>query len=479
MEDVFYWPAHRVAEAIRSGEVTASDYLDALLDRVRSRGAAIQCVVTVDEERARREAATADEAARRGERLGPLHGVAMTIKDSFETAGMRTTSGSPALAEHVPARDAVAVARLRAAGAIVYGKTNLPLFAGDSQSYNEIFGTANNPWDAARSPGGSSGGAAGALAAGLTPLELGSDIGGSIRGPASDCGVAGHKPSYGLVPATGHIPPAPGLIGEPDIAVAGPLARSVADLELALDVMAGPEPWRMPAARIALPPPRHESPRGLRVAAWLDDPACKVARAVGERLETAARALAAAGALVDTDARPDLVFEHERLTFRSLLGAAMGAGTPPAKLERWAGREGDDETTVASRAQAMRHAEWLVWNERREQMRRQWHAFFEDWDVLLLPAMHTPAIPHDHSVPLPARTVLVDGESRPYMERVDWAGLTGQAFLPATVVPVGTTEEGLPVGIQIAGPFQEDRTPLAVGRMLEELLGGFTRPPGY
>ena len=477
MSELWYRSAREVAAAIRAGELSSREYLETLLARVDERNAALNCVVTLDAERARAEADRADAALRDGHAPGPLHGVAMTVKDSFQTRGMRTTSGAPALADFVPEVDAVPVARLRAAGAVIYGKTNLPIYAGDSQSYNEVFGTSNNPWNPERSVGGSSGGAAGALAAGFTPLELGSDIGGSIRGPASDCGVLGHKPSFGIVPALGQIPGPPGTLTQADLAVAGPLARDVDDLELLLDVLAGPDAWNAPGYRLELPPPRRRALRDYRIAAWLDDPACPVEREVRELLETAAAKLAAAGARVDTDARPDIAFQKAIDTFGTLLQAALSGGAPRAAIESMAARTGDDEVSRSARAQAVRHRDWLSANERRLQQRQRWLEFFGAWDAILLPTLPTAAIPHDHSEPIAARTFSADGRERPYHERTFWVGLVGVAYLPATVVPVGLTSAGLPVGVQIAGPFLEDRTTLDVARCLVEVNGGFRPPP--
>jgi len=255
---IAWMSARETAAAIRAGDLTSREYLEAMLARIDRLDGPLNLVVTRDDERTRRAADEADREAARGRWRGPLHGVAMTIKDSFQTAGLRTTSGAPELAEFVPEQDAAAVARLRGAGAVIAGKTNLPLYAADVQSYNAVFGQSNNPWDTRRTVGGSSGGAAGALAAGFTPLELGSDIGGSIRGPASCCGVTGHKPSFGIVPGRGQIPGPPGTLTEADIAVAGPLARDVADLALALDVLAGPNEWYAKAWSLDLPPPRPE-----------------------------------------------------------------------------------------------------------------------------------------------------------------------------------------------------------------------------
>ncbi len=298
MDDLAYESARSISAAIRDGRLKSRDHLEAMLDRIERLNGPLNAVVTLDAERARREADAADAALSRGVKLGPLHGVCMTIKDSFETQGMRTTSGAPELSDYVAETDAVPVARLREAGAVIVGKTNLPIYAGDAQSYNEVFGQTNNPWNVERTPGGSSGGAAAALAAGFTPLELGSDIGGSIRGPAHTCGVTGHKPSFGIVPALGQIPGPPGTLTQADLAVAGPMARDVDDLELALDVLAGPDDWHRVGYRLELPPPRHTELRNYRIAVWLDEPSCPLDASVRALLGEAAKSLESAGARV-------------------------------------------------------------------------------------------------------------------------------------------------------------------------------------
>src|SRR5438105_3809497 len=287
MPDPSLKPATELAAMLRSKQTSARELLDLYLRRIERYNPALNAVVTLDEERARLEAQRADDDAARDNWRGPLHGLPMTVKDAIETAGMRTTCGAPVLAEHVPERDADTVARLRAAGAIVFGKTNVPIFVGDMQSYNELFGTTNNPWDLLRAPGGSSGGAAVAVAAGLTSFELGSDIGGSIRSPAHYCGVYGHKPTWGVVPGRGHVPGMPGDLAPTDVGVLGPLARSAEDLALALDVLAAPDGANAVAWSINLPPPRHSTLRDYRIAAWLDDEAAPVDAPVRQRLDAA------------------------------------------------------------------------------------------------------------------------------------------------------------------------------------------------
>jgi amidase len=479
MSDLHDLSARDLADRIRRRDVSSREALDHLLDRVARLDGPINSVVTIDAERARAEAADADRSLAAGEVRGPLHGVPITIKDSFMTAGMLTTSGAPELADHVPVTDAWPVARLRAAGAVIYGKTNLPIYAGDFQSYNEVFGTTNNPYDIERSPGGSSGGSAAALACRFTPLELGSDIGGSIRLPSHMSGVFGHKPSYGIVPAHGQIPGPPGTLTQADLAVAGPMARTVGDLELGLDLMAGPDRWNTPAWRLELPPARATDAAGLRVAAWLDDPRCAVETEVESLLQGAAAALAEAGATVDTDARPAFTLAKVADTFTALLQAALAGGYTREQIERFALDDTDTALGLVHRSASIRHREWQSANERRLQMRLRFEEFFADWDVLLLPVMPVPAIAHDHSEPIAARSGLLSGNSVPYWDLATWMAPAGACYLPATVVPVGLTADGLPVGIQIVGPYLNDRTTLAVAALLESLMGGCPSPPGF
>ncbi len=484
MRELCYRSATDLASAIRRREVSSRELLEAHLARVEKRNPALNAVVTLDAERARRRAAQADAALARGESWGPLHGVPMTIKDSFETEGVRTTSGSPTLAAHVPATDADAVKRLRGAGAVIFGKTNLPLFASDLQSYNAVFGTTNNPWDTTRTPGGSSGGAAAALAAGLTPLELGSDIGGSIRTPCHWNGLYGHKSTFGIVPIRGHIPGPPGMLSEMDLGVAGPMARAAEDLELALEILAGPADDCKVAWRFALPRPRHGDLRSYRVAAWLDDPDFPVSTQVGDTLRATVGALRANGVNVDEKARP---FERLRdvvPVYQSLLWGAMIAGYPDEIFDgmvRHADANPGDTSAFGTMARAgvQRHRDWLRANEARAQLRARVAAFFRDFDVLLMPVNPVPAIPHDHSEPMFSRKVQVDAASQNYMDLVAWISPATLCLNPASVAPVGRTRAGLPVGMQIVGPYLEDRTTIDFARWLGELSGGFAKPPGF
>ena len=480
MAELAYLSAITIAKKISKREISSREALDYFLDRVSKLDKPINSVVTIDADRARAEADAADAALARGEVRGPLHGVPMTIKDSFQTAGMRTTSGAPELAGFVPTEDAWPVARLREAGAIIYGKTNLPIYAGDLQSYNDVFGTTNNPHDQSRTPGGSSGGSAAALACGFTPIELGSDIGGSIRLPSHMSGVVGHKPSYGIVPAHGQIPGPPGTLTLADLAVAGPMARTIDDLKLGLNIMAGPNRWETPAWRLRLPAPRHRKISEYRIAAWLDDPFCRVEPESRELLERAAAKLATAGARVNHEARPEFSLEKVNDTFAALLQAALAGGVSREKIEAFATDQGDSEVSQTRRRQAIRHREWLSYHERRLQMRKRWEDFFKDWDIALLPVMPCPAIPHDQSQPQAARIARVNGESRSYWSLITWMAPAGACYLPATVVPVGKLSNGLPVGVQIVGPYLEDNTTLDLAKRLMTLLGiGCPRPASF
>ena len=386
-------------------------------------------------------AAAADIATTRGEWAGPLHGLPTTIKDAIEAQGLRSTGGARELLTHVPTTDAPAVARLKAAGAFVFGKTNVPRWSGDIQTFNEMFGTTNNPWDLSRTPGGSSGGAAAAVATGLTSFELGTDIGGSVRIPSNWCGVCGHKPSWGLVSQRGYLDHVGGGLTDADINVFGPIARSVRDLELLLGVLAGPDADRAKAWRVELPAPRHPNLSGYRIGTWLDDPSAKVDAEIGDLLQGVADALASGGAKVD-GSRPPIPLQQAIELFGELIRPAVSPSADPDVADAMSGS----------------HRHWLDRDKARARMRLLWAAWFRDHDVLLCPVMPMAAIRHDQDRPFLARTVEINGTPRAYIDTLAWAGLVGVSYLPSTVVPIGRTAEGLPVGIQVVGPYLEDRT---------------------
>ena len=484
MTDPALRPAVDLLADLARGEVGARELLEHYLRRVERLNPALNAVVTLDVDGARRAADAADAARARGESLGALHGLPMTVKDTLETAGVRTTAGAPILAEHVPARDATAVARLRAAGAVVFGKSNTPPFAADVQAVNPVFGATRNPWDEARTCGGSSGGSAAAVAAGLAAAEVGSDIGGSVRTPAAFCGVYGLKPTHGIIPLRGHVPGPPGTLAEADLAVLGPLARSADDLRLLLDVLAGPDDAHATAWRLVLPPPRRTALRDYRVAAWLDDPACAVDADVRACLEAAVAALRGAGVTVDAGARPvpSLARVHE--CYERLLWPIMTSGLSPdeaAGLVALAdgAPAGDVSGPVrVARAATIRQRDWLAIHEERERLRAGWADFFREFDVLLCPVGPVAAFPHDHEGSLLTRTISVDGRPREYLDLIVWAGLVTMALLPSVAAPVGRTRHGLPVGVQVVAPYLEDRTAIDVARRMAEVIGGYEAPPG-
>ncbi len=480
-----YQSAFAIAEEIRTGQLSARDVLEYFLGRVERFNDRLNALVALDAEGARQRADEADAALKRGEVWGPLHGLPMTVKDAFCTDNLPTVGGDPGRENHRPKNNALAVQRLVDAGAIIFGKTNVPFMSADLQSYNAVYGTTNNPWHTGRTCGGSSGGAAAALAAGLTPLELGSDIGGSIRTPAHFNGVFGHKSSFGIVPSRGHLPPGEGYLTRGDLGVIGPLATCPDDLEAALDLLVAPDPEDAPAWRIELPAATATEVSGLRVALWLDDAFCPVDEEVQKAIRAAADSLARAGATVDESARPDIDLKRHAENYGLLLNAAIGSGMPQAVFDAAvaavAAAEPDDTSyrLLQQRGIALSHRQWQREHERRLQSRASWHAFFENFDVLLCPCAPVAAFPHDHDPDFNARRILVNGEPQPYSHLTGWAGLSLNSYLPASSAPVGLTLDGLPVGVQIVGPYLGDRTTLAVARMLQEHHRAFIPPPGF
>lgn len=476
MDDWGLRSATDLAEAVRSKQVSAVELLDHFAARIEALNPLVNAVVTMDLDGARARAKELDDLLVRSGPIGPLHGLPITVKDTLETAGIRTTAGAEQLADHVPDNDADAVARAKAAGAIVFGKTNTPPFATDHQTYNELFGTTNNPWDTSRTPGGSSGGSAVAVAVGLTSFEIGSDIANSLRSPASHCGVFGHKPTYGLVSQRGHIPPLPGSLDEPDISVVGPLARSPDDLDLLLGVLARP-PKDGSSPRIR--EPRADSLDGYRLAAWFETTHFPTAPAVGDVLGSATDRLRKAGAKVDDAARPGFSMIEAREVFNALFVAVSSANmSAEEKNELRTHRDDEGPLGKFARNAMMTPEEWAAFDERRQVLRARWAEFFREFDALLCPCNPLPPIHHDQPEQRGlTRTVKVDGVSYRYFDQSVWAGVGGVAFLPGTAAPAGLTHDGLPVGFQIIGPYQEDRTCIDVARRIAEVLGGYEPPP--
>ncbi len=485
-DDLLLGSATNAARALRDREVSATELLDATLRRVEAVNPTVNAVITFDVDTARSRAAAIDAARAAGgaaaDALGPLAGLPITIKDALETAGLRSTGGATELSEHVPAADAPVVAAVREAGAVIYGKTNLPRWSGDIQSFNDLFGTTTNPWNADRVPGGSSGGAAAAVATGMSAFEIGTDIGGSIRVPSSFCGVWGHKPSFGLVPSLGYLDHTEGGTIEADVNVVGPIARSVDDLELLLSIIAGPAPDRAVAWKVALPAPRHDDLRSFRVAAWLDDPGNPVSAEVAEVMERAVRALEAAGVPVDRTARPDGVDVRATSDLGiELIGMATTLGLPEDTFARLCATDFATVDPIQAFGQARltrRHREWLQRHRARNAIRAAWARFFTRFDIVLAPVCVLPPFAHDQHGGFVDRTIVVNGVERPYYDLIRWTSLFGMAYLPVTVPPIGRTADGLPIGLQVVGPYLEDRSCLAFARLLAEAAGtGYEPPP--
>jgi amidase len=484
MLDVPFRSARQLAADIKRKKIGCLELLDLYLARVEKYDGALNAVVVRDFDRARTRARAADRALARRQLWGPLHGVPMTIKESYDVVGLPTTWGVPAYKDRIATKNAVVVDRLLRAGVVLFGKTNVPLYLGDWQSFNAIYGTTNNPWDVTRAPGGSSGGSAAALAAGLTGLEAGSDIGSSIRNPAHFCGVFGHKPTWGIVPRAGQA--LPWQTAPVDIDVVGPLARSADDLAIALAAMAGPDEIDGAGWQLRLAPARQKRLRDFKVALMLDAaPEIPVDREVTDRLQALADFLGRQKVKVDDRARPAIDTREAFSVYVKLLRAATSDRQSDADFENNVGiarrLAPNDESYYAraTRAAVSSHRDWLAANEARYRMRVAWAEFFTKYDLLLCPAAGTAASPHDQKGERHERTLVVNGKRMPVTDHLFWAGYTGVSFLPSSAAPCGFTPSRLPVGVQIVGPQYGDLTCLAFARLLEREFQPFVPPPGY
>lgn len=463
--------------ALAAGRVGAVELLKAALARHERTHQRLNAVVAADIERALERARGVDDQRGRGERLGPLAGLPMTVKDTLDVAGMPASSGLSDLRRRT-AEDAVAVAHARRAGAVIWGKTNTPVLAADWQTSNALYGTTNNPWDPSRTAGGSSGGSAAALAAGVTALEIGSDIGGSLRVPAAFCGVYAHKPTWGLVSQRGHVPPRPGAWAERDLNVVGPMARSARDLRLLLSVMA-----EGPVAPVAAPAALHAT----RIGLWLEEPAFPLDLEVRTAVEAFAGELLAAGAQVTPIASP---VDAEALlsAYVLLLASALAGDLPPRRRRevelargpaRLARRFGAGPLSWAGMAlgYTARHAEWQEADEVRARLRQTMIEVFERFDVIIAPIAPVTAFPHDQSPFDRRKLALSRGETVPYLSMLSWIALATACRLPATAIPAGLDASGRPVGVQVIGPPGGDSRTLAVAQAIDETVRGFTPPP--
>ena len=477
--DPTFLSATQLAKLVSDRKIGAVELLDHFIARVEKHDPRINAVVVRDFDRARAKAHALDS---RADKSAPLFGVPMTAKESFDIEGLPTTRGHVALKDAPVRKSTIAVRRLEAAGAVVFGKTNVPVDLADWQSYNPVYGTTSNPWNTDHTPGGSSGGSAAALAAGLTGLEIGTDIGGSIRVPAHYCGVFGHKPTYGLLPNYGD--PATSSAAGIDIAVMGPMARSAADLAVALDVLAGPDPDET-ALAVTLPAPRFTGLKDLRVAVWAEQSGQVTDGETSAKLLELADALQRQGVTVSRTARPDFDPTEAYHLYLRLLDAAWSGRTAEdalaAKRRRSAAlpATANSADNIMDRMVDVTHRTWIGLNEERFQWRRAWSAFFREWDVLLCPVIATAAMPHRQDGATRDRRICIDGKEIAYNDMLFWPGLTGGYHLPGTVAPLGFTKAGLPLGVQIAGPIHGDRTTIAVAALLEQVWFGFKPPPGW
>jgi amidase len=484
--DVFS-SATELLAAFRTGGTTAADLTDRYIRRIERYDGRLNAVVVRDFDRARQQARAADQARARGETKALL-GLPITLKESINVNGLGTTCGVPEWKGYVSQHDAPVSTRTRAAGAVLLGKTNVPPMLADWQSTNPIFGRTSNPWDLARTPGGSSGGSAAALAAGLSALEVGSDIGGSIRVPAAFCGVYGHRPSETLLPKSGQFPMPPLPNSAVVMGVQGPLARSAEDLELALSVLAGPEIGEDVAWTVTLPAARRERLADFRVAILPPIPWLVVDGQITAALHDLADRLAKLGAVVK-EVQPDGLGDHREYHgfYRTLLSAVTGARVDvETRRQRIANLRaaGDDLSMGAVQGLEGSAGDYLIWNGRREQHRAAWRAFFRDWDVLLAPAVNVLAYPHiERAWPADnsdqTLTFTIDGRSVPYLHGLCYPALSTVPGQPATAFPVGLSREGLPIGLQAVGPYLEDLTPIRFAALLAREIGGFRKPSGY
>jgi len=468
---------------LRAGRVTSRELTEMYIRRIEQHDGQLNAVVERDFARAREAAQAADRGG-----SGVLRGLPITLKESFNVAGLHTTCGVPDWKDYVSQHDAPAWTRLRAAGAVLLGKTNVPPMLADWQSANAIYGRTNNPWDLGRSPGGSSGGSAAAIAAGLSALELGSDIGGSIRVPAAFCGVYGHRPSETLLPRSGQFPLPPMPNSAVVMAVQGPIARSAPDLELALSILAGPEIGEDVAWRVELPAPRRERLADFRVGVLPAIPWITLDDRIASALEDLATRLGKLGCTVRR-VQPEGLgdWKEHYLLYRTLLLMMTSARLPEERRQlylAWYRKYDSEFSRAAARGLEAPPSEYLLWIAQRERYRAAWRAFFSEWDVVLAPAFNTLAYPHIER-PFPTDesdftlTLQINGQDAPYMRCLVYPSVATLAGQPATAFPLGRSREGLPIGLQVIGPYLEDLTPIRFAALLAREIGGFTKPGSY
>lgn len=467
---------------LKARKVSPQELLQSCLDQYALHNDSLNAIVVTDLDRAKRAAAASEKRLKRGKPLGPFDGVPMTAKESFDWQGTPSTWGSPAYRENIAAKDAAAIRRLTEAGAVMYGKTNVPFMLADWQSFNDVYGTTNNPWDPTRAPGGSSGGSAVALATGMSALEIGSDIGASLRNPAHYCGVYAHKPTYGIVPYQGHMLTS---VHPSDISVAGPMARSAKDLGVMLKYLVGVEGIEARALSISLPDRKLKTLKDFRVAVMLSDEMSEVDEPLQELIANLARFLTPKVKRLSHTARPAFTSDEAMEIYITLLRAATSRRQTDEEFANNVRKLllfDPDENSYNSRmtrAYVMSHRNWLIASERRHKMRLIWDEFFNDWDVLICPPAASAAFPHDQQGDRHQRLIEVNGRKVPTTDQLFWAGYSGCFYLPSTVAPLGLTRQGLPGGVQIIARQYEDTTAIRFAELLEQHYSHFEPPPGY
>lgn len=470
MSALAFKSAVQLSHLIKSKEISAVELLDYYIKRISQYNPQINAVVVTDFDRARDQAKKVDENISKGQLDGALLGLPMTIKESFNLVGTPTTHGRSELLNNFPSYDALSVSRLKAAGAIIMGKTNVPYNLADYQSYNSFYGCTNNPWDIRCIPGGSSGGSAAALAAGLSCLEFGSDIGGSVRNPAHFCGVFAHKPTWGIIPPRGHC--LPDTLLQYDLSVVGPLSRSAADLDLVLQVASGPDEISSFGMELNLPRPQKKMLSEYKVGVWIDDVIAPVSEDVKKQLLNVAENLEQLGVSVYYDRRPDFNVNEFIDVYETLLWSTMSSRLSKDEYENLCCAatqlSSHDVTEFASslRKRVANVHDFNHASNRRTYFRWCWHEYFKSVDVLITPIMSRDAFEHDHR-DFKDRSVQVDNKKRGYFEQIFWAALASNCYLPATVIPAGLSSNRLPIGLQIIGPEYGDLITIEVAKLLE------------
>lgn len=483
--DLDFATALDAAEAIRSGKISSLELTQRIFVRIDKYNPELNAFAYQLREDAIASAKRADDILSRSKShaarpLGVFHGVPITVKESYAVEGHPCTWGIPQLRGSKAPANSDVVRDLLCAGAVLLGATNVPLQLADWQSYNSIYGQTNNPWDVKRTPGGSSGGSAAALAAGLGYLSVGSDIGGSLRVPAHFCGIFSHKPTLDLVSLQGHLPG--GQHGLPGfstlLAVGGPLARSAGDLLAALKVIGGPTDYDTKAWKWQMPDPRARKLTDFRVGYVIDDPIAPPTPELKALLENVIERLRGSRVKL-IPGWPEGVKPAELLAnYKFHLDAFFFSTSPPQEQERLRREFGSEFGSNHSGASSS-FADWQRQNFERLRFRAQWQAYFGQVDVFLSPVAFTTAFPHDHSEPQEKRTIATSAGPRHYMDLLNWIAPATLTGCPATVAPVGRTRDGLPAGIQIMGPFWEDATPIKFAELLSREIGSFEAPPGY